>query len=274
MKQRLSIVILLVSIFLVAYPGCKDPKPSDPDVNEVAATPVLSYQILKVLPHDTSSYIQGLEFVHDKLLESSGRNGFSKLKYVNLANGKTEKSIKLSDNIFAEGVTIFKNNIYQLTWMNSIVYVYDPATLSKKAEFPWPYQGWGITNNGKELIISTGSSNLYFTNDSLKVLRITGVTDEYGPVPALNELEFINGYVYANQYETNYILKIDPESGKVAGKMDMTGLLEKSGMSYDPQYYTLQSGNVLNGIAFDSSKQVLYVSGKLWPALFEIKLKQ
>lgn len=272
MKQRLAIVIFFVSVCCFACSGCNDPKPTKEETNPVAATPLLSYQIVKVYPHDTSSYIQGLEVVNDKLLESSGRNGFSKLAYVNLSNGKTEKSIKLSENIFAEGTTLFHNKIYQLTWMNHIVYVYDPAAFQKKAEFAWPYEGWGITNNGRELIISTGSSNLYFTNDSLKVLRITGVTDEYGPVPALNELEYINGFVYANQYETNYILKIDPESGKVVGKMDMTGLLEKSGMSYNPQYYTLQSGNVLNGIAYDSSKQALYVTGKLWPALFEIKV--
>lgn len=269
MKQGLSLVSFFVSVCLAACSGCDEPKPED---NGVAGTPMLSYQIVKVYPHDTSSYVQGLELVKDKLLESSGRNGFSKLAYINLADGRPEKFIKLSDHIFAEGATIFNHKIYQLTWMNNVVNVYDPVTLNIKAEFPWPYQGWGITNNGKELIISTGSSNLYFTNDSLKVLRMTGVTDEYGPVPALNELEFINGYVYANQYETNYILKIDPETGKVVGKMDMTGLLEKSGMSYDPQNYTLQSGNVLNGIAYDSSKQALYVTGKLWPALFEIKI--
>ncbi len=274
MRGLSGFCILSFVAFFVCW-GCKDPKPfSQSDEPEITTTPVIPYQILKVFPHDTSSYTQGLEAVDGNLIESSGRNGFSKLAYVNISNGKTEKSIHLGDEIFAEGITIFKGKVYQLTWLNNIVYVYDPASLQQKTSFNWPYQGWGITNNGKELIVSTGSSNLYFTNDSLKVLRITGVTDEYGPVPALNELEYINGFVYANQYETNYILKIDPESGKVVGKMDMSGLLEKSGINYDPQNYTLQTGNVLNGIAYDSTKQTLYITGKLWPALFEIKLTQ
>lgn len=275
MMRGLLVIFVLSFIAFFAWWGCNDPKPStQPDEIEITTTPFIPYQIIKVFPHDTSAYTQGLETVNGKLIESSGRNGFSKLAYVNIADGKPGKSIHLGDEIFAEGTTIFKGKVYQLTWLNNIVFVYDPVSLQQIASFNWPYQGWGITNNGKELIVSTGSSNLYFANDSLKVLRITGVTDEYGPVPALNELEYINGFVYANQYETNYILKIDPESGKVVGKMDMSGLLEKSGMNYDPQNYTLQTGNVLNGIAFDSTKQTLYITGKLWPALFEIKLTQ
>jgi glutamine cyclotransferase len=242
------------------------------DVDNSTAPATISYSILEVLPHDTSSYTQGLEWHQGNILESSGRNGFSRLSFIDPKYGKVIQSVSQADEIFSEGATIFKGKIYQLTWTNNIVNVYDPVSLKLINQFDWPYQGWGLTNNGKELIVSTGSSNLYFTNDSLIIKQMTGVTDQYGPVPALNELEYIDSFVYANQYETNYILKIDPQSGKVVGKMDLTGLLAKSGMSFNPNDYTLQSGNVLNGIAYDSSEDVLYVTGKLWPAMFKIKL--
>jgi glutamine cyclotransferase len=273
MKRWGVFLYMVLILFIPAAISCHS---ASDDVNQngdnSTAPATISYSILEVLPHDTSSYTQGLEWYNGKILESSGRNGFSRLSFIDPKSGKVFQSVSQADEIFSEGATIFKGKIYQLTWTNNIVNVYDPVSLKLINQFDWPYQGWGLTNNGKELIVSTGSSNLYFTNDSLIIKHMTGVTDQYGPVPALNELEYIDSFVYANQYETNYILKIDPQSGKVVGKMDLTGLLAKSGMSFNPNDYTLQSGNVLNGIAYDSSEDVLYVTGKLWPAMFKIKL--
>src|SRR5438552_18645384 len=130
-----------------------------------------------------------------------------------------------------------------------------------------------MTTNGKDLIISTGSSNLYFVDpENFKILNQISVTDNYGPVSLVNELEYVNNFIYANVYETNYILKINPETGTVVGKLDCSGLLQKSGMQYNSQNYPGSGGNVLNGIAYDSLNNSFYVTGKKWPALFEIKL--
>jgi glutamine cyclotransferase len=187
---------------------------------------------------------------------------------VNIEDGKPIKELKITDpKIFGEGITIFNNKIYQLTWQSNKVFVYDVETFEKLAEFNWPYDGWGITHNGKSLIVSTGSNNLYFVNpDSFKIEKMIGVTDNYGPVANINELEYAKGFVYANQYETNYILKINPETGRVEGKLDLTGIREKNNVVLD------EHEDFLNGIAYDSVKNSLYVTGKLWPALFEIKI--
>jgi glutamine cyclotransferase len=153
------------------------------------------------------------------------------------------------------------------------VYVYDATTFKKIKEMEWPFEGWGMTTDGKQFIISTGSSNLYFVNpDNFKIIKQVSVTDNYGPVGNINELEYVNGVVYANVWEQNYIIKIDPGTGKVLAKVDLSGILDSSNMPHDPAKYDLNSGNVLNGIAYDSAKNSFYVTGKYWPALFEIKL--
>jgi len=140
-------------------------------------------------------------------------------------------------------------------------------------EFTWPYDGWGMTNDGKNIILGTGGSVLYFVDpENFKILNQISVTDNYGPVSMVNELEYVNNFIYANVYETDNIVKIDPQTGAVVGKLNLSGLLQKSGMQYNPQNYTVNSGNVLNGIAYDSAKNSFYVTGKMWPALFEIKI--
>ncbi|MFN4008128.1 MAG: glutaminyl-peptide cyclotransferase [Chitinophagaceae bacterium] len=230
----------------------------------------IPFTVRKIYPHDTSSYTQGLVFVNGKLLEGTGRNGFSKLMYTNLQDGKSTKAISLPYAYFGEGVTLLNGKIYQLTWQNNEVFVYDANTLQKLQTFEWPYEGWGLTHDGKHLIISTGSSNLYFVEpSSFKILKTVGVTDNNGPVGNINELEYIHGYVYANQYGANIIYKIDPTSGRVVGKMDLTGIREKNSIPYNPNDEML--GNVLNGIAYDSATQRMYVTGKLWAAMFELE---
>lgn len=237
--------------------------------NDNPPPPVIDYQVIKVYPHDTSNYTQGLEWYNNMMYEGTGREGFSKLMKEDLQTGKAAQQIKINNGDFGEGVTVFNNKIYQLTWQSNKVYVYDLNSFKKLQEFDWPYEGWGITNDGKNLIVSTGSSNLYYVNPyDFKVEKTVGVTDNYGPVSNLNELEFVKGSVYANIYETDYIIKINAETGKVEGKLDLSNIRQKNGITKDDHQ------DFLNGIAYDSSKNSFYITGKLWPALFEIKLNQ
>jgi glutamine cyclotransferase len=267
-------VVIPIIYFLSACKGNTGEGTTTAEENNTnPAPPMLSYNIVKVYPHDTASFTEGL-FVHNNALyESTGLEGQSKLRKINVETGKPEKEIKLDSLQFGEGISMIGNKIYQLTYTKHTVLIYDATTFKKIKEMTWPFEGWGMTTNGKELIISTGGSNLYYVNpDSFRIIKQVNVTDNYGPVGNINELEYVNGIIYANLYETNYILKIDPETGKVTGKLDLTGILDKSNIPYDPAKYDANSGNVLNGIAFDSAKNSLFVTGKYWPALFEIKL--
>src|SRR3954471_11121782 len=236
--------------------------------NVVTPPPSLNYSIVASYPHDTSSYTQGLIWQNNKLYEGTGLEGQSRLMRVDLKNGKAEQSVSLDPTVFGEGITILNDKIYQLTWQSHKVYVYDAKSFKKIKEFTWDHEGWGLTNNGKELIISTGDSNLYFVDpETLKLLRIVGVTNNNGPQGNLNELEYVNGAVFANIYMTDYIIRIDPSNGHVTGTIDLNGLLEKSGKQVNKG-----EGYVLNGIAYDSSRNSLYITGKKWPLLFEMKL--
>ncbi len=256
------------------FSACSNNQPGSDTVedNSNPPPPLINYSVVKVYPHDTSSYTEGLQWINNSFYESGGNYGKSKL-FQSTLEGKSLKSISLTKEYFGEGITVLNNKIYQLTWNEHKVFIYDAATFKKINELTWPYEGWGMTSNGKDLIISTGSSNLYFVDpENFKILNQISVTDNYGPVGRVNELEYVNNYIYSNVYETDYILKIDPQTGSVVGKLDCSGLLQKSGMQYNPQNYPGTNGNVLNGIAYDSAKNSFYVTGKMWPALFEIKL--
>jgi glutamine cyclotransferase len=271
MKQ--SAVFCLLLIFISACNNSSTNTTTDDNANP--PPPMISFSIVKVYPHDTSSYTQGLQWYNNNLYEGTGDYTHSKLLKTDLASGKILQQIKTSTDstVFGEGITVFNNKIYELTWKTHKVYVYDINTFKKINEFDWPFEGWGLTNNGKELIVSTGSSILYFVDpENFKILRQVNVTDNNGPVSALNELEYVNGFIYANIYETDYIVKINPENGNIAGKIDCSNLLQKSGVNYNSSNYSANTGYVLNGIAYDSAKQSFYITGKMWPALFEIKL--
>jgi glutamine cyclotransferase len=172
-----------------------------------------------------------------------------------------------SASVFGEGITILNEKIYQLTWQSNVAYVYNINDITKPIQtFKWPYEGWGITNNGTDLIISDGSANLYFVNpQDFKVKSTIAVQTNLGPVDNLNELEWIDGSVYANIYTTDKIVKIDPESGHVTGIMELKNLLQ-------PNEVVEGRTDVLNGIAYDSATKTMYVTGKRWPKLFEVKL--
>jgi len=260
------------SFILIFFANCKNNSSADASsestINTIAAPANISYNIVASYPHDTSSYTQGLIWQNNNLYEGTGLEGESHLLKVDLKSGKPEQSISLDPSVFGEGITIFNDKIYQLTWQTNKVYAYDQKTFKKIKEFTWEHEGWGLTHNDKELIITTGDSNLYFVDpETFKLLRIVGVTDNNGPVGNLNELEYINGFVFANIYLTDYIIKIDPANGHVIGKLDLSGLLEKSGKQVDKE-----RGYVLNGIAYDSTKNSFYITGKKWPVLYEMKI--
>jgi len=266
-------VLAFLSIALIFW-ACKNNESNNNNnatentANTIAPPATINYNIVASYPHDTSSYTQGLIWQNNSLYEGTGLEGQSRLMKVDIKNGKAVQSISIDPSVFGEGITMLNDKIYELTWQSHLVYVYDAKTFKKIKEFNWDHEGWGITHNGKELIISTGDSNLYFVDPgTFKLLRIVGVSDNNGPVGNLNELEYINGSVFSNIYLTDYIVKIDPSNGHITGKIDLTGLLEKSGKRVDKE-----DGLVLNGIAFDSAKNSLYITGKKWPLLYEIKL--
>lgn len=236
--------------------------------NSNPAPPVLSYNIVKVYPHDTASYTEGLFFRDGFLYESTGQKSESKLRKVDVTTGKAVKNIDLDTMYFGEGISMIGDKIYQLTWQEHKVFVYDATTFKKINEMSWPFEGWGMTTDSTHLIISTGGSVLYFVDPgNFRILKQVNVTDNYGPVGNVNELEYVNGTLYANVWQTSYIIKIDAETGKVTGKYDFTGLLDKSGMTYNAARV-----EVLNGIAYNPAANIFYITGKYWPALFEVKM--
>lgn len=241
--------------------------------NGLAAPKILQASVMAEYPHDTKAFTEGL-FVHDgKMYEGTGEKKESFIQITDIKSGKSLKKYMIKDStIFGEGINIIGDKMYQLTYQNNIVYVYNLSDLNNPVQtFPWQSEGWGITNNGTELIISDGkpSGNLYFVNPAdFKIKRIVQVVDNLGPVDSINELEYINGSVFANVWGSTYILQIDPSNGHVIGKLETADLLR----SFYSSYPIKELDNVLNGIAYDSTSKKIYITGKRWPKLFEIKL--
>ena len=268
MKHYLGIAALTV---LAACNGSGDKGGGiDPDVQKLQ-TPLLQYSIVAQYPHDTSAYTEGLQVYNGKFYEGTGTERESTLQIADIKTGKIqERHLYTDPAIFGEGIQVFKNKIYQLTWRNHIVYVYDVNNIKTPVKtFNWPYQGWGMTNNGTDLIISDGSSNLYFVSpDSFKIKSTVLVAHQGDAIGNINELEYIDGFIYANIWQTNDIIKIDPSNGKVIGKIALPDLTQ--------QYFANQvteRTDVLNGIAYDSSTKKMYITGKRWPLVFEIQVK-
>jgi len=264
--------LLILCFFLFACNGEAEPGDETGNDGVVSSPAILPFSIVNEYPHDTASYTEGLSFYNGQLYESTGAtptisNNGTWIGQIEIPTGKIQKKIDLGAEWFGEGITFLNDKIYQLTYKTKKGFVYDAKTFKKLKEFTYSAdEGWGLTNDGKHLIMSDGTSSLYFLDpESLKVINVVGVSDNNGPIANINELELINGYLYANQWLTPYLLKIDPASGKVVGKFDFTQMTDQIKNQYpDAQEF--------NGVAYDSTTKKIYVTGKKWPKLYEIKI--
>lgn len=280
--QQFFFTAIQISLAVLIFTACNNQESKTENISSEPTLPAplnLSYTVVNAYPHDTAAFTQGLEWYGEILLESTGLYGKSTLRQVEPMNGKSKKQINNEKDIFAEGITVMRDTVYQLSWENHLIFLYDAKTLKLLGTKNWNYQGWGITNDGNALIISDGTDKLYFVEpNSMQVKNILSVKDHMGPVNNLNELEMIEGYIYANRWQYEYILKIDPMNGNVVATIDLTDILRKnskSDLSYLSQNNSTAqiNGAVLNGIAYNAAKKTIFVTGKLWPEIFEIKLQ-
>jgi glutamine cyclotransferase len=236
----------------------------------------LNYTIVNTYRHNTSSYTEGLSYIDDsgaqgKLLESTGENGASALKYVDLKTGKDLQQVKLGPQYFGEGCVKIDNKIIMLTWHENIGFIFDAKTFDQLGTFLYQIsrEGWGLTFDGKNILRSDGTNRIWRMNAlTYKEESYLEVYDNNGPIDSLNELEYIDGKIYANVYPTNKIIRINPISGAVEAEIDLSALVPKNYFKTAEE----AQNNVLNGIAWDSKRKRLFVVGKKWPQLFEIKL--
>ena len=226
------------------------------------SAPVLKHVIVKSYPHARDAFTQGLVFQNGFLYESTGLYKKSSLRKVDLTSGKVLQNYDLPSIFFGEGITIYKNKIVQLTWKRKMGFVYDKESFEVLKTFTYPTEGWGITHDGKRLIMSDGSATLYFLDP--ETFEETGrieVSDHTGPIKGLNELEYIKGELFANILPTTRIARISPQTGKVTGWIDLKGILPME-----------RQADALNGIAYDEKNNRIFVTGKYWPTLFEIMI--
>jgi glutamine cyclotransferase len=230
--------------------------------------PVYSYKIIQTYSHDPSAFTQGLTFDDNGyLIESTGLNGASSIRRVNLVDGKILQQVDLSYEYFGEGIVVVGNKIIQLTWQNKIGFIYDKETFELLDTFSYNIDGWGLTYDGNHLIMSDGTANLYFLDTTTyKIVNIINVCDAEGPVKNLNEIEYINGSIYANIWFSTKIAIINPASGQVEAYIDLEEIAQ--------QYTTKDSDAVLNGIAYNTQTNKLYITGKNWTNIYEIEIKK
>lgn len=236
------------------------------------ATPVINYAVKRFFPHDTTLYTEGFLVHNGRLFESTGSpedhpEAKSVIGIIDLSSGKMEKKVELDKSkYFGEGIAILNDKLYQLTYTNQVGFIYDIKSFKKIGQFKYTNkQGWSLTTNGKELIMTDGTDKLTFLDpDSLKPVRILPVTENGLPVDKLNELEFIKGFIYANIWLTDFIVKINPANGKVEGRLDLSSLAFEARNKFP-------DADVLNGIAYDSATDKIYVTGKLWPNIYQVE---
>ncbi len=273
-RYTLLFLIGLITLFLIS---CSPEKPTEErptknnPIQEMVLAPMLDFTVAKKYPHDVTCFTEGFLFYDNKLYESTGApenlpQTKSSIGFSNLENGKFELKVELNKNqYFGEGIVVFNNNLYQLTYTNQVGFIYDAKTFQQKGQFGYQNkQGWGFTTDGTSLIMSDGTNVLTYLNPSNQTpLKTINVTENGFALDYLNELEYIKGYIYANVWMTNFIVKIDPTSGKVVGKLDLTQLYNESKKS---NIYLLET----NGIAYNAESDKILVTGKLWPDIYEI----
>ncbi|MBV9210930.1 MAG: glutaminyl-peptide cyclotransferase [Acidobacteria bacterium] len=234
---------------------------------DAQSVPVYTYEVVNSWPHDTQAFTQGLIFYQGMMYESAGHYGSSTLRRVELRTGKVEQKADVDARYFAEGMTIFGGKIYQLTWTGRKGFIYDLKSFHLEGEFAYEGEGWGLTHDEHALIMSDGTNQIRFLDpQTFKVTRTISVQDHGQPLMQLNELEYIKGEIYANIWKSDRIVRIDAQSGKILGWIDLTGLLAPLERP--------DAEDVLNGIAYDEQHDRLFVTGKRWPKLFEIRLKK
>ena len=221
-------------------------------------------EVVAEYPHDTDSYTQGLFFHGGQMYESTGVHGKSTFRKVDMETGEAIQRLNFDKKYFVEGSVVFEDDLYILTWETKTAFIYDAKTLEYKSTWKYPREGWGITTDGRQLIASDGSANLFFMNGQFSLDRKQLVTLDGRPVRWLNELEYIDGKVWANVYTTDEIVIINPKNGKVEGVVDCRGLLPKKLRTPDT--------DVLNGIAYNPETKKIYLTGKNWPKLYEVRL--
>lgn len=230
--------------------------------------PVYTYEVVRSWPHDTHAFTQGLVFYQGALYESTGRNGASTLRRVELQTGRVLKKVDVDERYFAEGMAIVQGKIYQLTWTGHKGFIYDLKSFEHLGEFPYDGEGWGLTSDESgHLIMSDGTNQIRFLDSSsYRVMRSINVYDGGLPLLEINELEYIKGEIFANVWKSDRIARIDPQNGRILGWIDLAGLR--------PREVEANGEDVLNGIAYDEKDDRLFVTGKRWPTIFEIRLKK
>lgn len=254
---RCRSALLILALFLLpdsaAYCDSQPPRPIQ-----------FTYEIVKQFPHDPEAFTQGLVYDQGNVFEATGLHGRSSLRLVDLQTGKVTRRLLFDRQIFAEGITVLGDRIYQLTWKNNLILAFTKHDFSLVQTWSYPREGWGITNDNKYLVVSDGSAHLYFLHpETMAEHRLITVHDDQGPVSRLNELEYVNGTIYANIWKADRIAMIDPENGVVQGYLDLGGLSRRMQKEI--------KADVLNGIMHDEAGDRLFVTGKLWPVLYEIR---
>jgi glutaminyl-peptide cyclotransferase len=231
-----------------------------------AYPPTYGFEVVHVYPHDRTAFTEGLFYLGGFLFESTGLNGRSQIRKENLDTGQPVMTRDLPDGYFGEGITAWRGKLIQLTWRNQVGFIYDLRTFKPVGRFRYPGEGWALTEDGRQIVMSDGTPQIRFLDPAtLKEVRRITVTTEGGQVANINELEWVKGEIFANIWMTDKIVRIDPATGRIMGWIDLAGILPASDVSGDRD-------DVLNGIAYDAVHDRLFVTGKRWPKLFEIRL--
>jgi glutamine cyclotransferase len=282
MRGSIQILIrFVIGVGLVSLTGCGQGAPASPPNDVPAVQPVAAsaatnaaatavsvytYEVVNAYPHDPAAFTQGLLYLDGVLYESTGLNGQSSLRKVDLKTGNVLKRVEVPAEYFAEGLALLDGKLFQLTWQNHTGFVYNLESFQLEKKFSYDGEGWGLTTDGHWLILSDGTDQIRFLDPvTFEVKRTIRVSARGRPVDQLNELEYIKGQIYANIWRTDYVARIDPATGNVTGAIDFKGLLAPQDHSADT--------DVLNGIAYDAKEDRLFITGKKWPKLFEVRLK-